>query len=177
MAWVTSCHVMAQMKTAAGQCCFYAVPERDAQGIGRHYAVRTHETLCDGWLVLHKARPAAPIALPRTRRLDLYASTDFAAEGSVQQPHAPRASWHTARGAPRAYNGIQLAAAALARVSTATSVARRWSAANRCGTCTTACRAARRSGSCCAVRRRWRPPGSRTTRLRCRCAPCRSVKS
>ena len=46
------------MKTAAGQCCFYAVPERDAQGIGRHYAVRTYETLCDGWLVLHKARDA-----------------------------------------------------------------------------------------------------------------------
>ncbi len=44
------------MKTAAGQCCFYAVPDRDAQGIGRHYAVRTYETLCDGWLVLHKAR-------------------------------------------------------------------------------------------------------------------------
>ena len=54
-----ACHcAVAQMKTAAGQCCFYAVPERDAQGIGRHYAVRTYETLCDNWLVLHKARAA-----------------------------------------------------------------------------------------------------------------------
>jgi hypothetical protein len=50
------------MKTAAGQCCFYTVPERDAQGIGRHYAVRTYETLCDDWLVLHKARVRAPAA-------------------------------------------------------------------------------------------------------------------
>ena len=47
------------MKTAAGQCCFYTVPERDALGIGRHYAVRTYETLCDDWLVLHKARAGA----------------------------------------------------------------------------------------------------------------------
>ncbi len=55
------------MKTAAGQCCFYAVPERDAQGIGRHYAVRTYETLCDDWLVLHKARGTTavlPCVLP-----------------------------------------------------------------------------------------------------------------
>ena len=53
---IASHDAVSQMKTAAGQCCFYPVPERDAQGIGRHYAVRTFETLCDNWLVLHKAR-------------------------------------------------------------------------------------------------------------------------
>ena len=82
----TACRcVKAQMKTAAGQCCFYPVPERDAQGIGRHYAVRTYETLCDDWLVLHKARTG------RCRSLRLPAERACAAAAlkrpAMQQPH------------------------------------------------------------------------------------------
>ena len=46
------------MRTAAGQCCFYTMPEVDAEGRARHAAIRTYEDLCDGWMILHKARPA-----------------------------------------------------------------------------------------------------------------------
>ena len=42
------------MRTAAGQCCFFALPDRDASGRSAHARVRTHEALCAGWLVLHK---------------------------------------------------------------------------------------------------------------------------
>ena len=44
------------MRTAAGQCCFYALPQRDALGRSVHARVRTLENLCAGWLVLHKVR-------------------------------------------------------------------------------------------------------------------------
>jgi hypothetical protein len=47
-------HVDRRMRTAAGQCCFFALPDRDASGRSAHARVRTHESLCAGWLVLHK---------------------------------------------------------------------------------------------------------------------------
>ena len=73
-----------QMKTAAGQCCFYTVPERDALGIGRHYAVRTYETLCDDWLVLHKARSLAPRPSPELSRAHAPSFLDVGSPPPVQ---------------------------------------------------------------------------------------------
>jgi hypothetical protein len=49
-----SISVACRMRTAAGQCCFFALPDRDASGRSAHARVRTHEALCAGWLVLHK---------------------------------------------------------------------------------------------------------------------------
>lgn len=51
------------MRTAAGQCCFFALPDRDASGRSEHARVRTMESLCAGWLVLHKVRCVYGIGL------------------------------------------------------------------------------------------------------------------
>lgn len=62
------------MRTAAGQCCFFALPDRDVSGRSAHARVRTHEDLCSGWLVLHKVgcwqhlAPSRKIAFPRNGR-------------------------------------------------------------------------------------------------------------
>lgn len=47
-----------RIRTAAGQCCFYQLPPRDAGGRSEHARTRTLEDLCAGWLILHKV-PAA----------------------------------------------------------------------------------------------------------------------